>query len=88
VVLVEHKMKMVMGLCERLIVLHHGGLLAEGTLDEIRGNAEVRRGLFGAGVDPVQGRGQRHQFRSFDLRGTVAIVQKNRKWARTNVTPR
>ena len=49
VVLVEHKMKMVMGLCERLIVLHHGELLAEGTPDEIRGNAEVRRVYLGQG---------------------------------------
>jgi branched-chain amino acid transport system ATP-binding protein len=47
VVLVEHKMKMVMGLCERLIVLHHGELLAEGSPDEIRGNAEVRRVYLG-----------------------------------------
>jgi branched-chain amino acid transport system ATP-binding protein len=49
VVLVEHKMKMVMGLCERLIVLHHGELLAQGTPDEIRGNAEVRRVYLGQG---------------------------------------
>ena len=47
VVLVEHKMKLVMGLCERLIVLHHGMFLAEGTPDEIRGNAEVRRVYLG-----------------------------------------
>jgi branched-chain amino acid transport system ATP-binding protein len=49
VVLVEHKMKMVMGLCERLIVLHHGELLAEGSPDEIRGNSEVRRVYLGQG---------------------------------------
>ncbi len=49
VVLVEHKMKMVMGLCERLIVLHHGELLAQGSPDEIRGNAEVRRVYLGQG---------------------------------------
>ena len=30
VILVEHKMKMVMGLCKRLVVLHHGELLADG----------------------------------------------------------
>ncbi len=48
VVLVEHKMKLVMGLCERLIVLHHGTFLAEGTPDEIRANAEVRRVYLGA----------------------------------------
>ena len=47
VILVEHKMKMVMGLCKRLIVLHHGELLAEGNPDAIRGNAEVRRVYLG-----------------------------------------
>ena len=47
VVLVEHKMKLVMGLCERLIVLHHGELLAEGTPEQIRNNTEVRRVYLG-----------------------------------------
>jgi branched-chain amino acid transport system ATP-binding protein len=47
VILVEHKMKLVMGICERLIVLHHGELLAEGSPDEIRGNAEVKRVYLG-----------------------------------------
>jgi branched-chain amino acid transport system ATP-binding protein len=49
VVLVEHKMKLVMGICERLIVLHHGELLAEGTPDQIRNNGEVRRVYLGEG---------------------------------------
>jgi branched-chain amino acid transport system ATP-binding protein len=47
IILVEHKMKMVMGLCQRLLVLHHGELLAEGTPDDIRNNAEVRRVYLG-----------------------------------------
>jgi branched-chain amino acid transport system ATP-binding protein len=47
VILVEHRMKMVMGLCKRLIVLHHGELLAEGTPDEIRQNSEVKRVYLG-----------------------------------------
>ena len=47
VILVEHKMKLVMGLCRRLIVLHHGELLAEGTPDDIRNNAEVKRVYLG-----------------------------------------
>jgi branched-chain amino acid transport system ATP-binding protein len=47
VILVEHKMKLVMGICERLIVLHHGELLAQGTPDEIRANPEVRRVYLG-----------------------------------------
>nr|WP_316641791.1 ABC transporter ATP-binding protein [uncultured Roseateles sp.] len=48
-VLVEHKMKLVMGLCERLIVLHHGEFLAEGTPEQIRNNVEVRRVYLGEG---------------------------------------
>ena len=47
VILVEHKMKLVMGICERLLVLHHGELLAEGTPDEIRAHDEVRRVYLG-----------------------------------------
>ena len=50
VILVEHKMKLVMGLCDRLIVLHHGELLAEGRPDEIRANEEVRRVYLGQGA--------------------------------------
>ena len=50
VILVEHKMKLVMGLCERIIVLHHGEVLAEGTPDEIRSNADVKRVYLGQGA--------------------------------------
>ncbi len=49
VILVEHKMKLVMGICERLLVLHHGEFLAEGTPAEIRGNEDVRRVYLGQG---------------------------------------
>ena len=49
VILVEHKMKLVMGICERLIVLHHGELLAQGTPEDIRNNDEVRRVYLGQG---------------------------------------
>ena len=47
VILVEHKMKLVMGICERLLVLHHGEFLAEGTPAEIRANDDVRRVYLG-----------------------------------------
>jgi branched-chain amino acid transport system ATP-binding protein len=47
VILVEHRMKLVMGISSRIIVLHHGRLLAEGTPDEIRGHDEVRRVYLG-----------------------------------------
>lgn len=49
VILVEHKMKLVMGICERLLVLHHGEFLAEGTPAEIRANDDVRRVYLGQG---------------------------------------
>jgi len=47
VVLVEHKMKLVMGISDRIIVLHHGELLADGAPDDIRANDEVRRVYLG-----------------------------------------
>ena len=49
VVLVEHKMKLVMGLAQHLVVLHHGELLAQGTPAQIRANDEVRRVYLGQG---------------------------------------
>ena len=47
VILVEHKMKLVMGICDRLLVLHHGELLAQGTPAEVRVNTEVKRVYLG-----------------------------------------
>jgi branched-chain amino acid transport system ATP-binding protein len=47
IILIEHKMKLVMGLCQRLVVLHHGQLLAAGTPDEIRADVEVKRVYLG-----------------------------------------
>lgn len=49
VILVEHKMKLVMGISDRLVVLHQGETLAEGTPDEIRRNETVRRVYLGQG---------------------------------------
>jgi branched-chain amino acid transport system ATP-binding protein len=48
VVLVEHKMKLVMKISDRITVLHQGGFLAEGTPDEIRANATVQQTYLGA----------------------------------------
>jgi len=47
IVLVEHKMKMVMGISDRIVVLNHGELLATGTPADIRANDEVRRVYLG-----------------------------------------
>jgi branched-chain amino acid transport system ATP-binding protein len=48
VVLVEHKMKLVMGISDRITVLHQGQVLAEGTPEEIRANTLVQQTYLGA----------------------------------------
>jgi branched-chain amino acid transport system ATP-binding protein len=47
VILVEHKMKLVLGISNRILVLHHGELLAEGTPQEVRQNEAVKRVYLG-----------------------------------------
>jgi len=47
VVLVEHKMKLVMKISDRITVLHQGGFLAAGTPDEIRANLDVAAAYLG-----------------------------------------
>jgi branched-chain amino acid transport system ATP-binding protein len=49
VVLVEHKMRLVMGISDRVTVLHQGQVLADGSPDEIRNNARVQETYLGAG---------------------------------------
>ena len=39
--MVEHVMKAIMGICERIMALHHGEKIAEGTCDEISCNKKV-----------------------------------------------
>ena len=49
IVLVEHDMDAVFSLADRISVLVYGRIIATGTPDEIRGNAEVRRAYLGEG---------------------------------------
>jgi branched-chain amino acid transport system ATP-binding protein len=41
ILIVEHDMEVVMGLCDRITVLHYGEVLAEGTPAEIQNNPRV-----------------------------------------------
>lgn len=47
ILLVEHKMDVVMGLSDRISVLHEGALIAEGTADEIRNDETVQQVYLG-----------------------------------------
>jgi branched-chain amino acid transport system ATP-binding protein len=47
ILLVEHDMQAVMGLCDRITVLNFGELLAEGSPQEIRAHPEVVRAYLG-----------------------------------------
>lgn len=47
ILLVEHKMKMILGLSDRILVLHHGRLIADGTPHDIQTDPEVRRVYLG-----------------------------------------
>jgi len=48
VLLVEHDMEFVMGVCDRIVVLNLGQVIAEGTPEQVRANETVRVAYLGS----------------------------------------
>ena len=50
VLMIEHDMRVAFAVGERIIVLHHGRVIADGKPEEIKGNLKVREAYLGSEV--------------------------------------
>ena len=55
ILMVEHNMSVVSGICDRISVLQRGTLLAEGTYDEVSNNPQVMEAYMGSSAGVLEG---------------------------------
>jgi branched-chain amino acid transport system ATP-binding protein len=62
-IVVEHDMELVMSLCDRIVVLHHGKLLFHGTPAEVQASPEVQHAYLGTAndLDDIRAAAQRRR---------------------------
>ena len=50
IIVIEHDVRFVMNLCDRIMVLNYGQKICEGLPQEVRNNEEVQEAYFGRGI--------------------------------------
>lgn len=55
ILMVEHNMNVVSGICDRISVLQRGAILAEGNYDEVSRNAQVMEAYMGTAAGALEG---------------------------------
>ena len=63
VLLVEHDMRLVMGLADKIVVMHHGEKIADGSADDVRAQPEVIAAYLGQEApDHSSGARETHEY--------------------------